>query len=173
MRDSQDVTISTLEGSFDIETDEITAVVPAASLTPAITDGSTFDGFETIAWRLVGVLLIRADDAIGLCPYTVGGEGGDEEPEPNEPPTASAGISPERPRVGEEVTFDGSGSSDADGDSLTYRWDFGDGHQANGEIVTHAYAKAGKYTVTLTVRDGNGGVSRDRQTLQVRGRGRD
>jgi PKD repeat protein len=55
--------------------------------------------------------------------------------------------------------------------TLTYRWDFGDGHQANGEIVTHSYAKAGRYVVSLTVRDGNGGMDRIQLTQQVRGPG--
>lgn len=33
----------------------------------------------------------------------------------------------------------------------TYHWDFGDGNTANGASVTHSYAQAGNYTVTLTV----------------------
>jgi len=57
---------------------------------------------------------------------------------------------------GIESTFDGSGSSDADGDSLTYLWDFGDGTTAEGVKVTHAYAKGGSYKVTLTVNDNSG-----------------
>jgi PKD repeat protein len=34
---------------------------------------------------------------------------------------------------------------------LTYSWDFGDGHQGNGQSPSHAYAASGIYTVTLTV----------------------
>ena len=168
LRDSLDATIATLEGSFDVETDEITAVVPAGLLTPAVADGATFAGFAVIAWRLEGVLLLRADDAIGLCTYTVGGGDGGE-PEPNSAPTASADISPDKPRASAPVTFDGTGSSDPDGDELTYRWDFGDGQQATGATATHAYAKPGKYVVTLTVRDGRGGVALEQVRLGVRG----
>ncbi len=52
------------------------------------------------------------------------------------------------------VSLDGSGSSDPDGDALSYVWDFGDGNTGTGLIITHAYATAGTYTVTLSVNDG-------------------
>lgn len=58
--------------------------------------------------------------------------------------------------VGVMTTFDGSASSDADGDQLTYTWDFGDGATATGAKVTHAYDRAGNYRVTLTVDDNSG-----------------
>jgi len=51
--------------------------------------------------------------------------------------------------------LNGSASSDADGDPLTYNWDFGDGGSiANGATLTHTYVAANVYTVTLTVSDG-------------------
>ena len=169
LRDSQENFIATLEGSFDVEADEITATVPAGALVPAVGNGATFAGFEIIAWRLEGALLLRADDAIGLCSYEVGG--GDEDAAENNPPIATADISPDEPRAKQPVMFDGSDSTDPDGDALTYRWDFGDGNQANGVTVQHVYAKPGRYVVTLTVRDGNGGVDRDRSILKIRGQG--
>ncbi len=54
---------------------------------------------------------------------------------------------------GTGVVFDGSGSSDADGDSLTYSWDFGDGASAQGAQVEHSFEKPGKYRVALSVDD--------------------
>ncbi|MCM8762974.1 MAG: PKD domain-containing protein [Candidatus Omnitrophica bacterium] len=58
--------------------------------------------------------------------------------------------------VGDIARFDGSRSLDADGDELTYIWDFGDGTAARGAKVTHEYKKSGTYTVTLMVKDNSG-----------------
>lgn len=58
---------------------------------------------------------------------------------------------------GDEVTFDGSGSYDADSCAHCYiqswDWDFGDGEDGTGETVTHTYTTAGDKTVELTVWD--------------------
>ena len=57
--------------------------------------------------------------------------------------------------VGKPVQFDGSGSSDPEGDPLTYNWDFGDGSpEGTGETPVHIYANEGIYIVTLVVSDG-------------------
>ncbi|HEY3229628.1 MAG TPA: PKD domain-containing protein, partial [Roseiflexaceae bacterium] len=51
-----------------------------------------------------------------------------------------------------------AGSSDPDGDPLTYDWDFDDGMpHASGPTSTHIYTATGTYTATLTVSDGRGG----------------
>jgi hypothetical protein len=55
--------------------------------------------------------------------------------------------------AGVQLEFDGSASSDADGDPLTYAWDFGDGSTGVGAMVKHTYAATGNFTVTLTVMD--------------------
>ena len=73
----------------------------------------------------------------------------------NHTPVAEAGPAIETERL--YVEFDASGSSDADGDALIYRWDFGDGSgPAYGETVTHIYPRAGIFPVTLRVDDGTG-----------------
>jgi hypothetical protein len=67
--------------------------------------------------------------------------------------------------VGQAASFDGSTSSDADGDYLSYVWTFGDGGTASGKTVTHTYITAGTYTVTLTVYDGRGGIGISKITI--------
>ena len=52
------------------------------------------------------------------------------------------------------VKFDGSLSSDAEGDPLHYTWRFGDGESADGVSVVHNYTKDGHFPVTLEVTDG-------------------
>lgn len=59
--------------------------------------------------------------------------------------------------VGATAVFDASGSSDPEGDALSYHWDFGDGTTGEGVKVNHAYDKIGNYRVTLTVKDSSGG----------------
>ena len=58
--------------------------------------------------------------------------------------------------ISEIIVFDGSGSSDPDGDTLTYSWNFGDGNTANDEKPTHSYNSDGIYNVTLEVTDSEG-----------------
>ena len=70
----------------------------------------------------------------------------------NAPPVADPG-GPYQGATGQPISFDGSGSSDPDGDNLTYDWDFGDGGTASGAMTSHTYAVAGSYLVTLTVTD--------------------
>ena len=70
----------------------------------------------------------------------------------NDPPVAKAGPD-SKGAINEVLTFDGSGSLDRDGALINYTWDMGDGTVKNGKQITHAYAKSGKYTVTLAVQD--------------------
>lgn len=51
------------------------------------------------------------------------------------------------------VNFDGSSSSDSDGRILSYSWDFGDGSKAEGKLAKHTYSYAGRFNVSLTVKD--------------------
>ena len=61
--------------------------------------------------------------------------------------------------IGVPVQFNGSGSTDPDGDPLTYSWKFGDGSTGSGVSPIHTYSIAGMYTVTLRVNDNRGGSS--------------
>jgi PKD repeat protein len=84
------------------------------------------------------------------------------------PPVARSG-GPYTGYVGIEVFMDGRGSSDANGDPLTYLWSFGDGTGVRSNYIYHTYHAAGTYTVTLTVSDGVF-TSSDATTATIGGR---
>ncbi len=65
-------------------------------------------------------------------------------------PTADAG-GPYSAVLGAPICFDGSGSADPGGGSLTYAWDFGDGTSGTGVMVCHTYTVPGTYNVILMV----------------------
>ena len=75
----------------------------------------------------------------------------------NLPPAADAGVD-QTIRPGEQVFFGAGGSSDPDGDPLSYSWDFNaaDGISAQSILVapSHTYTIPGTFVVTLTVSDG-------------------
>ena len=71
----------------------------------------------------------------------------------NSPPTATMSVDPSGTvKAGSSVTFSAAGSSDPDGDSLTFEWDFGDGNTGTGLTTSHAYAQPGEF-VAITVVD--------------------
>ena len=79
---------------------------------------------------------------------------------PNGAPTVDAGGPYTAKNKHTVFTFDTSGSSDPDGDALTYEWDFGHGSAvATGATVQHEYGEKGEFTVTLTIRDAFGATT--------------
>ncbi len=53
---------------------------------------------------------------------------------------------------GEATQFNAASS----GEGIVYEWDFGDGQNDNGQNVSHTYAQAGTYQVTLSVANEDG-----------------
>lgn len=73
----------------------------------------------------------------------------------NQPPVAKASASPlfgDSPLL---VNFNSNGSSDPEGSTLIYEWDFGDGIKSSEANPTHNYQNSGKYIASLVVSDGN------------------
>ncbi|MER7402694.1 PQQ-dependent sugar dehydrogenase [Streptomyces sp. NPDC000070] len=71
-------------------------------------------------------------------------------------PVAQAAASRTSGQAPLRVRFSSEGTSDQDGDALTYSWDFGDGGKSTAADPTHRYKKNGTYTATLTVKDPTG-----------------
>jgi hypothetical protein len=51
-------------------------------------------------------------------------------------------------------SFGAQGATDPDGDGLTLTWNFGDGGSATGATVSHVFAAAGSFNVSVTASDG-------------------
>ena len=108
------------------------------------------------------VLLVGMALLIGILSGCVEENG--EEPA-NTAPTASFthSVVHNTSTAGGTVTFD-STATDADGDDITYSWDFGDDTtptEATEADPSHIYAANGTYTVTLTVSDGTDSYTTD------------
>jgi len=77
----------------------------------------------------------------------------------NQPPVATASATPTNGAAPLQVAFDGSGSSDPEGQALTYAWDLdGDGQfdDSTAAKPTFTYSQPGSYAVRLRVSDPQG-----------------
>lgn len=134
-----------------------------------VTDGSCHGGFSVTLPAAVtpgAWITATATDAAGntselsaaLAVLDVG----------NQPPVANAGTD-RQAAVGTgcmaEVTLDGTGSSDPDGDPLSYEWG-GPFGTASG-VSPSVTLPPGTHTLTLTVDDGNGGTDTDEVVVVV------
>jgi len=144
--------------------------------------GSGIDGLDGTYYAAIdngNFALVSADAGFTLyfsttntAPDCSGGGDPDPDPSPDPDPTntnpiANLTATPTQGVTPLEVAFDASGSSDADGDTLTYAIDYGDGTTETGVTSTHTYTSIGVYTAILTVNDGNGGTDTARVTITV------
>ncbi|MFT5729040.1 MAG: PKD repeat protein [Desulforhopalus sp.] len=106
------------------------------------TPNANFNGTDSFTYRANDGTL---DSNVASVTITVTSGNDDPVADPNGPYTATVNV---------PVTLDGSGSSDIDGDTLTYAWDFGDTNLGMGIMPIHTYTATGPYTVSLVVNDG-------------------
>lgn len=160
--------VVTVDGPTDVSSGG-NAAYSATVVDPGLLDGHTVtwdcdgDGFDDGAGLSVtctfptgpALVTVRAQatdtdgaSGTGLLPITVAAP-------VNSAPIADPG-GPYAGLEGAPVDFSGDESSDPDGDSLTYVWDFGDGAVETGPAPSHTYADDGDYQVCLAVTDSAG-----------------
>jgi len=133
-------------------------VVIATGVTPTVVLGV---GTHTIRLEVTDDAAATATDVVVVTVT----------PPPNTPPTADAGDDVrviDEDEDTEDVTLDGSGSSDPDGTIATYRWIENAVEIATGVTPTVAFA-VGTHTVTLEVTDDKGAVGADTVVIEVTG----
>ena len=136
----------TVLGSFPVEDPEATAVSPDGRFLYTYHRGEKI-GIDTAA--------IGAGGLPTPLPFSAAWETGEQVRPTFQPgPVPVASFTAQAAAPGAGATFNASTSTNA----AVYDWDFGDGTAlANGGTnPTHAYAAAGKYTVTLSVKDASG-----------------
>ena len=69
------------------------------------------------------------------------------------PPVVAASANPTEGPTPLTVNFSSDGSSDPEGQPLTYLWNFGDGTTSTQANPSHTYTEAGAYQARLTVSD--------------------
>lgn len=123
----------------------LATMVPTGAYRSFSVDASLPDGSSTLAIVFTNDAIIGSEDRnlivdvakVGAVPA-------------NQPPVAAFSSSAD----GLTASFDASASRDPEGSALTYAWSFGDGATAGGARVSHTYAEAGTYRVSLVVSDG-------------------
>lgn len=88
------------------------------------------------------------DGSLGFTIFRKSGEGF------NLPPTAVIDASSLQGQTPYTVDFNAIGSNDPNGDTLSFRWTFGDGNSASGEAVSYTYSTPGEFVVILEASDG-------------------
>ena len=83
------------------------------------------------------------------------------------PQSATFTFSPTTPAINQDVLFGATAAAGVPG--ATFSWDFGDGTVGGGATVTHRYARAGTFTVTLRVSSGVGQTATTSRTISVSG----
>ncbi|NEA99633.1 PQQ-dependent sugar dehydrogenase [Streptomyces sp. SID13726] len=126
----------------------------------------TVQSINDVPWTGTQVMdmAFGPDGALYVLDYGLSWFGGDENSALYRIENATDGHSPVAQAAADrtsgqkplKVRFSSAGTSDQDGDALTYSWDFGDGGKSTAANPTYKYKKNGTYTATLTAKDPSG-----------------
>ncbi|MGW0825831.1 PQQ-dependent sugar dehydrogenase [Streptomyces sp. NPDC002845] len=126
----------------------------------------TVQSINDIPWTGTQVMdmAFGPDGALYVLDYGLAWFGGDENSALYRIENATDGHSPVAQAAADRtsgqaplrVRFSSAGTTDADGDALTYSWDFGDGGTSTAANPSYTYRKNGTYTATLTAEDASG-----------------
>ena len=126
----------------------------------------TVQSINDIPWTGTQVMdmAFGPDGALYVLDYGLAWFGGDENSALYRIENATDGHSPVAQAAADvtsgqaplKVKFSSAGTTDQDGDALTYSWDFGDGGTSTSANPSHKYKANGTYTATVTAEDTTG-----------------
>ncbi|MFI1331720.1 PQQ-dependent sugar dehydrogenase [Streptomyces sp. NPDC020845] len=126
----------------------------------------TVQSINDIPWSGTQIMdmAFGPDGALYVLDYGTAWFGGDEHSALYRIENATDGHSPSPQAAADrtsgqapmKVQFSSAGTTDQDGDKLTYSWDFGDGATSTAANPAHKYSKNGTYTATVTAKDPSG-----------------
>src|SRR3954452_21995950 len=124
------------------------------------TSGSQSTATATHTYTTAGTFTVKVTvtDSSGLSDTTTATIATTQPAAPT-PPTAALTVTPASGLSPLQVTADATGSTDPQGQALTYAFDFGDGATSDPQstaTATHTYTTAGTYTAKVTVTDTSG-----------------
>ncbi|MEN9847124.1 MAG: hypothetical protein RIS36_2271 [Pseudomonadota bacterium] len=86
----------------------------------------------------------------------------------NNPPVIKATADPVVGAAPLVVSFSSAGSSDPDGQPITFAWDFGDGEESSQADPVHVYTQIGTFKATLTVKESTAPFASASKTFTIR-----
>ena len=129
-------------------------------------DAGTVQSINNVPWTGTQIMdmAFGPDGALYVLDYGTAWFGGDENSglyrienaTDGHSPVAQAAASKTSGQAPLRVQFSSEGTTDQDGDAVTYSWDFGDGGKSTAANPTYSYKKNGTYTATLTAKDPSG-----------------
>ena len=149
--------------------EHITATVTLQFVTP---DGEVSDTLVILNDEYAEAFAETTVDFVGLHQFDLGQPGVTTVLTYNQPPVADAGQDQTIQFAGQQVTLDGSGSDDPDGDELTFSWALTSGPAAtiadpSAEVTAFTPTDLGASTFTLTVTDPSGASDSDTVVFTV------